>query len=73
LGQSAATAAAQAIDEDVPVQRVDGNRLRRRLLSDRQILEWKGQRRSSQPDPDSVRLSRSTGDHVGIYSRATQR
>lgn len=41
LGQSAATAAAQAIEEDIPVQRVDHDQLRRRLLSDRQILEWK--------------------------------
>ena len=47
LGQSAATAAAQAIDEGVPVQRVDGDKLRRRLLSDGQILEWKGPRRSA--------------------------
>jgi hypothetical protein len=46
LGQSAATAAAQALDEGVPVQRVNGDKLRRRLLSDRQILEWKGQRRA---------------------------
>jgi len=43
LGQSAATAAAQAIDEGVPIQRVDGDKLRQRLLSDGQILEWKRQ------------------------------
>jgi hypothetical protein len=36
LGQSAATAAAQAIDEEVPVQDVDYSRLRTRLLMDRQ-------------------------------------
>ena len=42
LGQSAATAAAQAIDEAVPVQRVDGETLRRHLLADHQILEWAG-------------------------------
>jgi hypothetical protein len=41
LGQSAATAAAQAIEDDVPVQRVDRDRLCRRLLADRQVLEWK--------------------------------
>jgi len=40
LGQSAATVAVQAIDEAVPVQRVDGETLHRRLLADRQILEW---------------------------------
>jgi hypothetical protein len=54
LGQSAATAAAHAIDESVPVQRVDGDKLRRRLLSDGQILAWKGPQRSSRPTPDST-------------------
>lgn len=41
LGQSAATAAAQALDEEVPVQGVDRAKLRARLLADRQVLEWK--------------------------------
>jgi len=40
LGQSAATAAVHAIDEGVPVHRVDGQKLRQRFLSDGQILEW---------------------------------
>lgn len=38
LGQSAATAAAMAIDADVAVQRVDYAKLRERLMSDGQIL-----------------------------------
>ena len=38
LGQSAATAAAHAIDQDVPVQKVDIEALQERLESDRQIL-----------------------------------
>ena len=38
LGQSAATAAAQAIDESVPVQKVNYAKLRTRLLADRQVL-----------------------------------
>jgi hypothetical protein len=59
LGQSAATAAAQALDEEVPVQRIDGDKLRRRLLSGHQILEWKGKQRSSRPHPDSIRLANS--------------
>jgi hypothetical protein len=42
LGQSAATAACLAIDDGVPVQKVDYGKLRARLLADRQILEWKG-------------------------------
>ena len=38
--QSAATAATQAIDEDVPVQRVNYSKLSRRLEADGQILSW---------------------------------
>lgn len=41
LSQSAATAASLAIDDRVPVQRVDYARLRERLLSDGQVLQWK--------------------------------
>lgn len=37
--QSAATAASLAIDENVPVQRVDQNKLRARLLEDKQVLK----------------------------------
>ena len=39
LGQSAATAAAQAIDAGVAVQDVDYAKLRERLLADKQVLE----------------------------------
>ena len=42
LGQSAATAAAFAIDDQVAVQKVNYEKLRARLLADKQILEWKG-------------------------------
>jgi hypothetical protein len=42
LGQSAATAACQAIDRAVPVQRIDGSALRERLKADGQVLEWTG-------------------------------
>jgi len=41
LAQSAATAASMAIDDRVPAQRVDYVKLRKRLLADQQILEWK--------------------------------
>jgi hypothetical protein len=51
LGQSAATAAALAVEDGVDVQRVDYRRLRERLLRDRQILEWTRPRRG----PDSRR------------------
>jgi hypothetical protein len=40
LGQSAATAAALALDAETPVQRLDYAKLRARLLADRQKLEW---------------------------------
>ena len=41
LGQSAATAAALALEENVPLQELDYAKLRARLLADKQILEWK--------------------------------
>jgi hypothetical protein len=40
LGQSAATAACQALDAGVPVQKVDYAKLRQRLLADKQVLDW---------------------------------
>jgi hypothetical protein len=40
LGQSAATAAALALEAKVPVQHVNYRELRRRLLADKQILDW---------------------------------
>jgi len=40
LGQSAATAAALALDAKVPVQKVDYAALRARLVRDKQILTW---------------------------------
>lgn len=45
LGQSAATAAVHSIEERSPVQRIDYERLRERLLADGQVLEWTGPRR----------------------------
>jgi hypothetical protein len=41
LGQSAATAAVQAIDDQSSVQKLDYESLRARLLADKQILTWK--------------------------------
>ena len=40
LGQSAATAAVQAIEQDCDVQGIDYQKLRERLLKDRQMLDW---------------------------------
>jgi hypothetical protein len=42
LGQSAATAAALAIDDQVPLQKLNYDKLRTRLLADQQVLEWTG-------------------------------
>ena len=41
LGQSAATAAALAINDNVSVQKVDYQKLRARLRADQQVLEWR--------------------------------
>jgi hypothetical protein len=41
LGQSAATAAAMAVESQSSVQQVDYGKLRERLIADRQILAWK--------------------------------
>jgi len=46
LGQSAATAAAIAIDDGVPVQSVDYGKLRIQLLADAQVLDWSGPRKT---------------------------
>jgi len=50
LGQSAATAAAFAMDDKVVVQKVNYEKLRARLLADKQVLEWK----SSPPKPSGA-------------------
>jgi hypothetical protein len=49
LGQSAATAAAQALDENVSVQRIDFNRLQARLRAEGQVLEWSTAPNSENP------------------------
>lgn len=46
LGESSATAAALAIDDQVPVQKVDYAKLRARLLANKQVLEWTGSTRT---------------------------
>ncbi|MBL8866559.1 MAG: FAD-dependent oxidoreductase [Planctomycetia bacterium] len=42
LGQSAATGAALAIDDGVPVQKVSYEKLKKQLLADKQVLEYSG-------------------------------
>jgi hypothetical protein len=50
LGQSAATAAAHAIEQRVLVQQIDTAKLVERLSADKQVLQWTGPRRSLPPD-----------------------
>ena len=45
LGQSAATAAALAIEAKTDVQKVDYPKLRKKLLDDKQVLDWTGPKR----------------------------
>lgn len=46
LGQSAATAACQAIDENTTVQKIGIAKLREKLLADKQVLEWAAPKRT---------------------------
>jgi len=71
LGQSAATAAVLAIESKVAVQDVDFEKLEARLLTDRQVLEWTGPKRSSIEgiDPNSLKgilVDDATADHDGF-------
>lgn len=54
LGQSASTAASQALDAGQAVQEIDYGKLKARLIEDQQVLEWKGQARASGIDPRSL-------------------
>ncbi len=49
LGQSAATAAAFAVEADLDVQKVDYDKLRERLLRDKQVLDLGGKPQSEAP------------------------
>ncbi|HEY2252123.1 MAG TPA: FAD-dependent oxidoreductase, partial [Planctomycetaceae bacterium] len=54
LGQSAATAAALAIDAQSQVQQVDFKKLQVRLLEDKQVLEWTGPKARAGRDPKKL-------------------
>ena len=54
LGQSAATAACQAIDAGLPVQKLDYEKLKERLLADKQVLQWTGVKTSSSSEHKGV-------------------
>ena len=54
LGQSAATAACQAIDAGQAIQDIDYPKLKAKLLADKQVLEWSGPTRAAGLDPKSL-------------------
>jgi hypothetical protein len=54
LGQSAATAAAFAVDDQVAVQQVDYKKLRERFLADKQVLDWTRSSGTASRDPRSL-------------------
>ncbi len=54
LGQSAATAAAIAIDAGTDVQKVAYEKLKERLLKDKQVLAWTGPRREGSIDAKTL-------------------
>ncbi len=67
LGQSAATAAAMAIDNDLAVQDVDYAALRERLLDDGQILEWKSDRRKDATDLTGIIMDHTEAEVLGDW------
>ena len=74
LGQSAATAAVQAIDDDVAVQDIDVLKLRERLLADKQVLEWTGPRPQGGVDPaklPGIVIDDTQAELKGAWSAST--
>ncbi|MBL9131420.1 MAG: FAD-dependent oxidoreductase, partial [Verrucomicrobiaceae bacterium] len=72
LGQSAATAAVFAIDDNLPVQRVPYVKLRDRLLQDGQILQFSGPKSAKGVDPkkmDGVVIDDAAADKKGEWSQ----
>jgi hypothetical protein len=56
LGQSSAIAAAIAIDDNVAIQKVEYAKLREKLLTEKQALEWKGPRAAPAGAIDPTKL-----------------
>lgn len=69
LGQSAATAAAHAIEEETTLQQVDYARLRERLLEDKQVLELPGGR----PAPRGAYLPLDQIEGIVVDDTAAER
>jgi hypothetical protein len=69
LGQSAATAAALAIDAGTSVQQVDYAKLRERLLADKQVLVWTGPLRAAAAVIDPTKLPGLVLDDTGAVKQ----
>ncbi|MBL9190286.1 MAG: FAD-dependent oxidoreductase [Opitutaceae bacterium] len=67
LGQSAATAAAHAIDERTTVQAIDPKKLEARLLKDGQVLDF-----ASDPLPPRAAISRVTPPGIVVDDESAQ-
>jgi hypothetical protein len=61
LGQSAATAAVHAIDEKTTVQKINYERLKQRLVADKQVLDF-----ASDPLPASLSVAKSSLEGIVI-------
>lgn len=71
LGQSAATGAALAIDDGVPVQKVSYEKLKKQLLADKQVLEYSGGPGAKGVDPKKLAglvLDDNDGKPTGDWS-----
>jgi hypothetical protein len=76
LGQSAATAACRAIDENVPIQRIDFEKLLARLHADKQILAWTGPKAAAKSglDPKNlpgIVLDDTQAELIGAWSHSS--
>jgi len=76
LAQSAATAAALALDDAVPLPQLDYAKLRARLLADGQVLEWKNTSAAAAPAakhpllvryPEAILSDDEDARHVGNW------
>jgi len=71
LGQSAATAAALAIDANLPLQKISYPSLRARLLADHQFLEWNGSgptgTRAARTQLKGILLDDTEGQKTGTW------
>ncbi len=58
LGQSSATAACMAIDQKIDVQKVDYDKLKKRLVADKQVVEFAALGRPGCNRPEEARRRR---------------